>query len=48
MQENKSKFMSGSLYEKYGGFAVVNRIVMAFYDALLDSDELGNISKMWI
>lgn len=32
---------SGSLYEKYGGFAQINRIVMAFYDALLDSDEVG-------
>ena len=34
--------MGISLYEKYGGFAVVNRIVMALYDALLDSDELGD------
>ncbi|MEM1346371.1 MAG: group 1 truncated hemoglobin [Pseudomonadota bacterium] len=30
-----------NLYEKYGGFAQINRIVMAFYDALLDSDEIG-------
>lgn len=30
-----------SLYEKYGGFGQVNRIVMDFYDSLLDSDEVG-------
>lgn len=30
-----------SLYEKYGGFSKVNKIVMAFYDSLLDSDEIG-------
>lgn len=30
-----------NLYEKYGGFGKVNRIVMAFYDRLLDSDEIG-------
>ncbi|GMG81975.1 group 1 truncated hemoglobin [Paralimibaculum aggregatum] len=30
-----------TLYEKYGGFAQINRIVMAFYDGLLDSDEVG-------
>lgn len=32
---------SKTLYEKYGGFAQINRVVMAFYDALLDSDEIG-------
>ena len=32
---------STTLYDKYGGFAQVNRIVMAFYDALLDSEEIG-------
>ncbi|MEM6943148.1 MAG: group 1 truncated hemoglobin [Pseudomonadota bacterium] len=32
---------SGSIYERYGGFAKINRVVMDFYDALLDSDELG-------
>ena len=31
-----------SLYEKYGGFGSVSRVVMAFYDKLLDSDELGD------
>ncbi|MBX2882562.1 MAG: group 1 truncated hemoglobin [Granulosicoccus sp.] len=30
-----------NLYEKYGGFGAVNKVVMAFYDRLLDSDELG-------
>lgn len=30
-----------SLYEKYGGFGSINKIVMAFYDTLLDSDEIG-------
>lgn len=30
-----------SIYEKYGGFATINRVVMAFYDTMLDSDELG-------
>lgn len=32
---------STTLYDKYGGFARLNRIVMAFYDALLDSEEIG-------
>ena len=30
-----------TLFEKYGGFSSVSKIVLAFYDALLDSDELG-------
>ena len=30
-----------TLYEKYGGFSQVSRIVLAFYDTLLDSDEIG-------
>lgn len=29
------------LYEKYGGFGSINKIVMAFYDSLLDSEEIG-------
>jgi hemoglobin len=34
--------MSGqTLFEKYGGFAKISRVVMAFYDTLLDSDEVG-------
>ena len=30
-----------TLYEKYGGFSNVSKIVLAFYDTLLDSDEIG-------
>lgn len=30
-----------TLYEKYGGFGSVNKVVMAFYDTLLDSDDIG-------
>lgn len=30
-----------SLFEKYGGFSKVSKIVLAFYDTLLDSDEIG-------
>ncbi|MBF9033222.1 group 1 truncated hemoglobin [Rhodobacterales bacterium HKCCE2091] len=33
--------MSQSLYEKYGGFATVSRIVMRLYDRILDDDDLG-------
>ena len=30
-----------SLFEKYGGFSKVSKIVLAFYDTLLDRDEIG-------
>lgn len=30
-----------TLFEKYGGFSNVSKIVLAFYDTLLDSDEIG-------
>lgn len=33
--------MAQSLYEKYGGFGQVNHVVMAFYDELLDSENIG-------
>ena len=33
--------MTASLYEKYGGFATVSRIVMRLYDMILDDDDLG-------
>ncbi|WP_207061481.1 group 1 truncated hemoglobin [Motiliproteus sp. SC1-56] len=33
--------MSQSLFEKYGGFATVSRIVSAFYEEVLDSDSLS-------
>ncbi len=34
--------MSQSLYEKYGGFKTVSRIVIAFYEQVLDSDLVGH------
>ncbi len=36
----REKNMS-SLYERYGGFAKINKIVMDFYDLLLDDDDVG-------
>lgn len=30
-----------TIYEKYGGFSKVSKIVLSFYDTLLDNDELG-------
>ncbi|MHA3978784.1 group I truncated hemoglobin [Halovulum sp. GXIMD14794] len=33
--------MEKSLYEKYGGFSTVSRIVMSLYDRLLDDDDVG-------
>lgn len=30
-----------TLFDKYGGFSKVSRVVLAFYDTLLDSDEIG-------
>ena len=30
-----------TLFEKYGGFSAVSKIVLSFYDVLLDSDEVG-------
>lgn len=34
--------MSKSMFERYGGFASVSKIVMAFYDKVLDSDIIGH------
>jgi hemoglobin len=34
--------MSSSLFQKYGGFAKVSRVVLAFYDKVLDSDQIGD------
>lgn len=31
-----------SVYEKYGGFKSVSRVVMTFYDLVLDSDKIGD------
>jgi hemoglobin len=33
--------MPGSVLERYGGFAFLSRVVMAFYDKVLDSDTLA-------
>ena len=33
--------MDKTLYEKYGGFSTVSRIVMTLYDKLLDDDDVG-------
>ncbi|WP_170771607.1 group I truncated hemoglobin [Ruegeria lacuscaerulensis] len=30
-----------TLYEKYGGFSKISKIVISFYDTLLDNDEVG-------
>ena len=30
-----------TLFQKYGGFAAVSKVVMAFYDKVLDSDDLA-------
>ncbi|WP_169569599.1 group I truncated hemoglobin [Sneathiella limimaris] len=32
-----------TLFEKYGGFAAISRVVLSFYNDLLDSDEVGPI-----
>jgi hemoglobin len=31
-----------TIYEKYGGFAGISRVVLDFYDKVLDSDEIGD------
>ncbi|KIC44249.1 MAG: group 1 truncated hemoglobin [Ruegeria sp.] len=33
--------MSQTIYEKYGGFKTISRIVMTFYEMALESDEIG-------
>lgn len=33
--------MAQTMFERYGGFASVSKIVMAFYDKVLDSDVAG-------
>lgn len=33
--------MTQSIYDKYGGFGTVSRIVMRLYDRILDDDHLG-------
>ena len=34
--------MAQTMFERYGGFANVSKIVMAFYDRVLDSDVIGD------
>ncbi|MDK3020355.1 group I truncated hemoglobin [Pseudodonghicola flavimaris] len=34
--------MPQTLYEKYGGFKTISRIVMTFYEMALDSDQIGD------
>lgn len=41
LSQNKGKTLEKTLYEKYGGFSTVSRIVMALYDRLLDDDDVG-------
>jgi hemoglobin len=33
--------MEQPLFQKYGGFSKVSKIVMALYDRLLDDDDIG-------
>lgn len=33
--------MSRSLFDKYGGFSTVSKIVLTLYDRLLDDDDVG-------
>jgi len=34
--------MAGTTFEKYGGFSTVSRVVMTFYEHVLDSDVVGH------
>jgi hemoglobin len=34
--------MPQSLFQKYGGFAAISRVVLTFYDKALDSDQIGD------
>ena len=34
--------MSANLFQKYGGFAKISRIVLSFYDKALDSEQIGD------
>lgn len=37
----KGTFMPTTLFDKYGGFSVVSKIVLDLYDRLLDDDDIG-------
>lgn len=34
--------VSQTIYEKYGGFKTISRVVMSFYEMALESDEIGD------
>ncbi len=34
--------MAQTLYEKYGGFKTISRVVMSFYEMALESDQIGD------
>ncbi|NVK16571.1 MAG: group 1 truncated hemoglobin [Rhodobacteraceae bacterium] len=34
--------MPQTIYEKYGGFSAISRVVMTFYELALDSDQIGD------
>jgi hemoglobin len=34
--------MPATLFQKYGGFAKVSRVVLTFYDKVLDSEQIGD------
>lgn len=34
--------MAASIFEKYGGFRSISRIVMTFYEKALESDQIGD------
>ena len=33
--------MKATMFDRYGGFAIVHKVVLAFYDKVLDSDVIG-------
>ena len=33
--------MATTLFERYGGFAAVSKVVLAFYDRVLDDEQVG-------
>lgn len=34
--------VSQTIYEKYGGFKTISRVVMSFYEMALESDQIGD------
>ena len=39
--DERGEIMEKSLFDKYGGFSTVSRIVLSLYDRLLDDDDVG-------